>query len=260
MRVKTTLLCLALILVLGTLAVTTGCAVITGSGTLLTQQFNYSDFTKVELDYAFEAEIVRSDTYLVEVTLDDNLFDYLDIRQNGDTLKITMESGNIYTRSEQLVVIHMPDLERLELSGASLADVSGFSSTHDLDIEISGASTLNVDDMSSGEVSLEISGASKIRGDFTMTDATFELSGASSIRLDGSAGDIDLEISGASWADLSGFLITDARVDISGASSATLNASGVISGELSGASKLEYLGNPTFDNFSSRDASSISPK
>jgi Tfp pilus assembly protein PilV len=239
---------------------TTGCGVISGSGDLETHEMDFTGFTKLEVGYAFDAEITRADSFLVKITIDDNLYQYLDISQNNTTLRITMQPGYVYTWATQRAVIHLPDLERLELSGASRADVSDFTGSHTLDIEISGASQMDISDVSSGEVSLEVSGASKVNGSFIMTDAIFELSGASSISLEGSADDIYLNLSGASRASLSDFKVANAEVDLSGASNATVNASGLLSGGLSGASKLKYVGNPTLGEVSTSGGSSINPK
>ena len=76
---KRILLSTILIIVISTLLITSGCAIITGSGDLATREFEYFDFTKVEIGYAFEAEISQDDSFMVKVTLDDNLYEYLDI-------------------------------------------------------------------------------------------------------------------------------------------------------------------------------------
>lgn len=249
-----------LIIVISTLLITSGCAIVTGSGDLATREFEYSDFTKVEIGYAFEAEISQDDSFMVKVTLDDNLFDYLDISQSGETLIITMEPGNVFTRATQRVVITLPNLERLELSGASRANVSGIVSLNDLDFNLSGASQMDISAVSSSDITLELSGASRADGSMTMTNGDFNLSGASSITIEGSAQDIIVDVSGASRAHLDDFIITNARINLSGASNATVNVSGQLSGDLSGASTLHYIGNPTLGNITTSGASTISQK
>jgi hypothetical protein len=221
---------------------------------------DYTGFTRLEIGYAFDVEITRADSFMVQITLDDNLYDYLDISQDEDTLRITMQPGNIYTQATQQAVIHLPDLEQLELSGASQADVSGFVSQHGLYIELSGASQMDGTGISAEDVSLKISGASRITADMAMTNGTFNISGASSMTLDGAAQDIYLNVSGASQAHLDDLTVINVEVDLSGASGATVNASGEISGNLSGVSHLEYIGNPTLGEFNSDDLSSVSPK
>lgn len=91
MSIKRILICITLITIMSVLAVSTGCAMITGSGSLSTNDYSYTDFTKIEVGHAFEAEITRADSYLVRITLDDNLYDYLKIGTRGDTLYIGLK-------------------------------------------------------------------------------------------------------------------------------------------------------------------------
>jgi hypothetical protein len=70
MRVKRILLCLAMVVIISTLIITAGCAVITGSGNVITREFNYGDFTRIEVDYAFTAEITQADSYVIKISLD----------------------------------------------------------------------------------------------------------------------------------------------------------------------------------------------
>ena len=76
----------------------TGCGVlvradsenVTGSGNLETREFDFSDFTKVDIGSSFEYEIVQSDTYSVRITADDNLFDDIRVTKKGQTLAINL--------------------------------------------------------------------------------------------------------------------------------------------------------------------------
>ena len=260
MSIKRILICITLITIMSVLAVSTGCAMITGSGSLSTNDYSYTDFTKIEVGHAFETEITRADSYLVRITLDDNLYDYLKIGTRGDTLYIGLKPNYTYTKATQQAVITLPDLQRLELSGASKADVSDFTASHSLDFELSGASRMDISDIKAGDVSMEFSGASKATGEIDMVDGTFDLSGASSIELEGSADDIFIDASGASKVSLSDFTVVDVEVDLSGASQAHINASGQIDGDLSGASRLTYTGNPRLGDISTGGGSTISQK
>jgi DUF4097 and DUF4098 domain-containing protein YvlB len=98
--------------------------------------------------------------------------------------------------------------------------------------------------MKAGDTDFEISGASRVSGSIEIADGRFNISGASSIDLEGYAGDISIETSGASHANLTNLPVSNAAVNISGASVVTVNASGTIDGNVSGASRLTYLGNP----------------
>ena len=58
-----------------------------GSENLATEEFNFSDFIRVEVGSAFKVEVVRSDSYHVSITADDNLFDdYIRVSKAGATV------------------------------------------------------------------------------------------------------------------------------------------------------------------------------
>ena len=250
-----------LMAVLLTSGLLVGCVggVVRGSGNLDTQEFNFSDFSRVEVGSAFEVKVVQSDSYSVSVTADDNLFDYILVSKQGTTLKIRLKTAQ-YIDTTTRAEITMPQLHGLELSGATQGTVSGFSSTENVDLEVSGASSLDLVDISVGDVKSDISGASKVTGDITAGDADFDVSGASTVQLEGSASDIVVDASGASRVKLAAFPVNNADIKLSGASSGTVNLDSRLDADLSGASKLEYIGEPAMGDINTSGASTLSKK
>lgn len=218
-----------------------GGVMVSGSGRATTREYDFSGFTKVNVSSAFKAAINRGADYRVSVTIDDNLLDYLDVRVEGDTLHVGMQSrvrwgfGNITQSTE----ITMPDIEGIELSGATQGNVSGFESDQPLDAEVSGASGL--------------------RGDIVAGDTTMRVSGASTVEITGSAPRLDAEVSGASSVRLDNFVVEEARVDASGASNITVNANAV-TGSASGASTVSYIGEPNVLRVDTSGASNVRQK
>lgn len=257
---------IALVVIMSVLTFASGCGygfgpTVTGSGKPAAWDFDYRNFTKIEVGYAFDVEIVKADSYMVRITIDDNLYEYLDISKQGDTLYLRLKPNYNYTNVNQKATINLPDLEKLGLSGASQADISsGFSSSHAVDFELSGASKVDIGSMKAGNTNFGLSGASKASGSIEMGNGRFDLSGASSLKLEGSANNIDIQASGASHVELADFSVVDADINLSGASDATVNASGRLDGDLSGASKLNYIGNPTLGSVSTSGGSTISQK
>lgn len=234
---------------------------IIGSGNLETQEFNYSDFTRVEVGNAFEVEVIQSDSFSIIITADDNIFDNINVSKSGETLRIWLRSGYHYRNYTARAEITMPQLHRLELSGATSGTIEGFSSAHDFILELSGASSLNISDMSAGDIRFDISGASSLTGSITADgNAGLDLSGASSVTLSGSANDLDADASGASHLGLNNFPIHNANVELSGASAGTINLDGTLNADLSGASHLYYIGEPTLGELNTSGGSSISKK
>ena len=211
---------------------------VTGSGVVVTKGLDLSGFDQVEVSGAFVADVTRGDTYSVVVRVDENQEEHLRVQAAGRTLEVGLApSLSILGTATREVEITMPELARLELSGATQGTISGFESTADL--------------------SVEVSGASKLGGDIQAGDARFEVSGASTVDLSGSDGALVLDVSGASTADLSDFAVDDANVEASGAGSATVNATGRLDAEASGASLIQCLGTPTLGRVESSGASTV---
>jgi hypothetical protein len=209
-----------------------------GSGNVAAEDMAFADFTSVEAGSAFDVEITQSDTFNVTIRVDDNILDLLDVSKAGDTLRIRLKGGTSVTNVTLEATITMPVLDGLNLSGASKANVSGFRSQNQLDIELSGASTLD-GDLEAGNVDIEASGASRVT-------------------LEGSATELTIVGSGASNLDLADFVVDIADVSLSGASEATVHAQERIDPvDVSGASRLRYLGDPDLGDVSSSGASSV---
>ena len=211
-----------------------------GSGNLETEAYAFSDFTEIEIGSAFEFEIRQSSSYNISITADDNVMEYVQVSQVGQTLKIGLRTGTWFGPGTLRASVTMPELRGLTVSGASRGDIYDFSSTEDVDITVSGASRVN--------------------GDITAGDVEFDISGASTVQLDGSANDMVAHVSGASRLNLDDFTVNNADVDLSGASSGTINLDGRLDADLSGASRLWYIGEPTMGTIDTSGASTISEK
>ncbi len=208
-----------------------------GSGNTVTETYDFSDFDKVVISHAFEADITAADSYRVEVTVDDNLVEHLRVEQEGDTVTIGFAPNLVVTNTTQEVRITLPRLVDLEASGASRVDVSGFKTSDDVRVNVSGASTA--------------------RGDMETGDLNADVSGASTLALEGSGKNLRVNASGASTADLDNFAVNDASVEASGASRANVNVSGTLDANASGASSIRYSGDPKLGNIDESGASSV---
>ena len=236
---------LSVILITGLLLAGCTVAIISEEvGPTITRTYIFTDFTRIEIGHAFELEVTAADTYSVQIEASESIFDRIKVTQTGDKLEIGMDSLFFHTYRSPKVKITMPELRGLYLSGASEGNVSGFRSSHNFELTLSGASELGMD-METGAFTCDMSGASEVSGYLKATRSDIDLSGASRIELSGSGGDIKLEASGASEMNLANFTVNNADINFSGASDGSLEINGRLDVDLSGASTLEYSGNPT---------------
>ncbi len=261
-KVKSQMVILA-VLLLATLLIS-GCQGIlvtrngeSGSGERVTRPFDFTGFTQVDIGNAFRYKITRADTYSISITANDNLFDRIQVVQEGDKIRIGLKSLTRLGSDSMAAEITMPLLREADLSGAASGTISGFRSADRLDIDASGASVVELVDISAGDFRGDLSGASRITGRLTAGDAEFELSGASILQLEGSAGDLVVDASGASLVKLTDFTVDNANVRLSGASNGTVNPGGRLDADLSGASSLGYIGEPTLGDIDLSDASNL---
>ncbi len=190
-----------------------------GSGHPVTQQENFTGFNAVTVTSGFRFTITHSSSYSINVTIDDNLVQYLQVSKNGDSLSVGLKSGYAYISGAPKVVISMPDITQLSLSGGSSGTMNGFTVSHGFAVTASGGSGLSSS---------------------------------------GSASNLTLEASGGSRLDLSSFSVTNASVNLSGGSQATIRLNGGLDANLSGGSQLYYLGSPTLGNINVSGGSIIS--
>ena len=212
---------------------------LTGSGNVVTREETFSDFDKLNVSHAFTVDVSQGEEFSVVIHIDDNVVEHLRVTESGGTLAIGLAPNFLFSiRSGTLrAEVTMPELTGPVLSGASRVSITGFKSTNNL--------------------SAELSGASRLQGDLDAGDAIFEVSGASRVALSGSAEKMRIDASGASQLDLEEFAVADADVKASGASTITVNPSGTLDVDASGASRVYYLGSPAMGKIDTSGASSI---
>ena len=151
-------------------------------GNLKTEEMEFSDFTAVEVSRAFEVKIIQSSSYRVVISADEKLFSDIAVMQNGNTLVIGLkpgipDPGDLFRKAE----ISMPELNKLTLSGAIKGNVEGFTNSNTFILSLSGASSLEMNNINLGNAEIEVIGASDLNARGTANDLFLLVSGASDI-------------------------------------------------------------------------------
>ena len=146
-----------------------GCITIGGGGgTPVTKSFNYSNFTKIQIGNAFNFQVTYGQTFSVSIDATNTTLARTIVSQSGDTLKIQLSGWFIGFHNTANVSITMPRLLGIDASGACHGNASGFQSSDDFNVKLSGASGLDVD-MKSGNLQADISGVSSLKGTLNAT-------------------------------------------------------------------------------------------
>lgn len=108
---------------------------------------------------------------------------------------------------------------------------------------------------------LEVSGVSKTTATNIKTDSfKIDISGASKVVITGQAKDLNIEASGVSKVNAEGLKVENAEINSSGASNLTVSVSNELNADASGASQVNYVGDPKNLIKDTSGASSIKQK
>lgn len=203
---------------------TSGCDIvlrdsIRGSGVLLTEQRSVADFQELSVGGAVKVQAYCGEDASLELSGDDNILEHVVTEVKDGTLHIHMESGSYSLKEPLLATITCKSMTR---------------------VDVSGASTVNVEGISADEFDVEMSGASRVT-------------------LEGKTDKLTLNASGASKFYSDDLTCREVDFDISGTSNANVYASESVRGGASGASQLRYAGNPSETEVSSSGASKVTP-
>jgi hypothetical protein len=203
-----------------------------------TRTFSVSGFNKLSMGSAFKIDVKQGSSFSVKAEGRSEDLEDIESAVSGGVLKLRYKNnGWSKNRKTVNVSIVMPNLQGVDFSGASTATVAKFSGVQNMDIEVSGASRVNME-LAAKKVSME-------------------LSGASSLTLVGQCEVLNGEVSGASSFKGQDFPAREVSIDASGASSAAVVASAVIHAEASGASSIRYSGDVKDIHSSTSGASSV---
>jgi len=149
---------------------------IKGSGDMETRSFDLNDFSEIIVGGAFEVDVTFGDQQEIRVTIDDNLWDNLELEVKGDRLIIdwdedcrpdsdcrlrltvtSLEAMTIHGAADVDITDFEGDTFRFDLSGAADLEMSG--KVDDLEIQVSGAGDIDTRDLQAQHVKVRISGA-----------------------------------------------------------------------------------------------------
>lgn len=208
-------------------------------GPQTTRTLKVADFTKLSMGSAFKINVNQGSSFRVTVSGREADLDDLEYNVSRGTLKLGYKNSSWSRNREGVQVeVSMPALDGVDFSGASNAKVKGFRGSRGMDIDVSGAS--------------------RVEMDFSADKVMVDLSGASRLTLMGKAETLQGEMSGASTFDGKDFPVREANLEASGASSASVVASSALQADASGASRIRYSGSVSQVRSSTSGASSIS--
>lgn len=231
----------SLLLIISTLTISChfGGEKIKGNGVVKTESRTVSSFKNVEVSGNINVYIKQDSVTAVRVEADEDLMKHIIIKVDDNTLIIEPKDGANLSSSQGIkVYVSSPAYKNFEASGASdIYSENKITGKEDIDIDLSGASNADIE--------------------LHAPAVEADLAGASGITLRGETKTFNAEGSGASSIKCFELLSEETNVKVSGASHAKVFASVKLSSIASGASNIEYRGDPSDKGESVSGASSV---
>ena len=194
-----------------------------GNGKVVKQERKVEAFDAIDVSGAFDVLLSQGATQSVFVEADENLMPIIKTEVVGGTLRIENKKP-IHDSKCLKIYITVPELKKIEISGA-------------VDIETQTKFTET-------ELRIEISGATDAKLDLAVQKLIVSSSGGCKLTVTGMANNFTLDASGAVNVYAYNLLCENVSIDISGAGDAEVNASKEIKADISGAANVKYKGNP----------------
>jgi hypothetical protein len=227
------------------------------------QQRKVPSFTAISVSSAIDLYLTQSNKNEVAVSAtNDEIRDHIITEVVGGTLIIRLGDkgswfswrkwGNYKTKA----YVSIQDINALTASGASTVHLVNTIESPKMRIKLSGASDFK-GNLKAGVLMYQLTGASDYKGEVSANTIDIYGSGASSIELIGKVDDLAIEVSGASTAKLYNLTAKGAILRASGASNIGVTVTEILRANSSGASDINYKGNPTVKESNTSGASSI---
>ncbi len=220
------LLLLLLVAILSVTACNTN--IIKGSGDLITETREVSNFDSIDLSGSGEVIVTQGGGESLTIETDDNVLEHVKAEVEGGTLKLGFEEGlNLIDHTRLIFTVGVDDLESLKISGSGDIESDMIETTR-LDATISGSGDIQIGTLTADEVKAKISGSGEIDLAGEAATQDISISGSGSYR----AGDLRGE---------------SVEVSISGSGDATVWATDSLDVNISGSGSVDYYGRPSMN-------------
>lgn len=228
---------------------------IKGNGKATKKTFSIEEYNQISVAGAMSFEYSQSTgaPYL-EITLDENLFEYLDVRVEGKTLKISpkTDKSQKYQSPFNLkattfkIVSNSKELKKLDIAGSGNFTVKSSLKGNNLELNTAGSgSMLFAQNLTLNKLKLNLAGSGNINiTQLKAPEASCNIAGSGSISLAGTADEAAYNLSGSGKIEAYDFVAQTVSCNIAGSGSAEVHAEKKLNANIIGSGNVYYKGTP----------------
>jgi hypothetical protein len=195
-----------------------------GSGKVITENRDVSNFDRVVLSGFGDVTLVQGDRDALQIEAEDNVIPHIKTEVQNGTLQISFDRKTIIPTKPVKFNLTMRTIHGLDTNGASNLN-SDILNTDKLDLEISGTGNINLRKLTADSLSVNVSGAGNLTTSGQVNSQKIDLSGA------GNYNGQDLQSK-------------TAEITITGLGRVVVWVSDTLSVTISGTGGVDYYGNP----------------
>jgi hypothetical protein len=202
--------------------------ILTGNGSIITQDRNVTNFTKVKIEGSTDVDISQGAAFKVTASDYQNLINSLETVVIGTELTIRYKPNTWVTKSNSKVTIIMPYLNGLEVNGSGGFVVNGtFVTPTVFNARVEGSGDMQINNATIGDVHITIEGSGGIAfANSTCNNAVIKIEGS------GDSKAFNLKCN-------------NADVNVSGSGDTEISTATLLKAKINGSGNVYYMGNPT---------------
>jgi hypothetical protein len=199
------------------------CNFVTGSGNIVTETKQVSNFTGINISSAFDAEVKIGPVTEVKIEADDNIIKYVRVEVSGNTLTIRTEHLNNISNAHLKVFITTPSLNDINASAAA-------------DVKV-------VDELKgNGKFHFNASSAATIEAVIEAPEVGVEASSSGTVKLTGRTKNYQAQASSGANIKTAGLLSETSDINVSSGANADVYASVSLNADASSGGNITYHG------------------
>lgn len=236
---------------------------IQGNGDIITKEINVSEFNEISIGSGISSEgnwgLKKKGNYrspvfnysqknkkaTLEITIDKNLYPYLEITSSNGKLSIRSKDRNRLLPTRFVAKASSRELKKVTSSGVIDFVLQSSLSGDELEISVSGSSDIKMnEEVRLNNLKISVSGSADVNANNLKCEyLSAGVSGSGDINLKGSADRANYRVSGSGDIRAFDFDVKDLECSVSGSGDIKAYASGTLKASASGSGDIQYKGN-----------------
>ncbi|MBI9099603.1 MAG: DUF2807 domain-containing protein [Spirochaetaceae bacterium] len=180
------------------------------------KNYEFSDFDSLAVHGYFRVRVIKSESWDILISCSREDEKKIKLRRNNNIFEISYREGSLTGFSSPVIIISMPQLRSVDLSGSVQMEAGGFSSSSNLEIHMEAGSFLNLNGIECTEAHFSLNGSCELHAFLSARSINIDSQGNSIVRMGGRGEDFLLQSEGPSRFDGSLLLVDNVDLRLTG--------------------------------------------